>query len=359
VQAHDSDLDAIAALTTTAYGRAFLALANQAALTALLPLDTDTTLAANSDAKIATQKATKAYADALIAANDAMVFKGVIDCSTNPNYPAADRGHTYRVSVAGKIGGASGTNVEVGDLLICLTDGTAAGTQAAVGSAWTITQTNIDGAVTLTGTQTLTNKTLTSPLGIVKADVGLGNVDNTSNTTERAAAATLTNKDVSSATNTFPTNLAQLIALSLVADRLPYANGTGTLALTTLTSFIRTLLDDTTASAARTTLGVDCYVSGLATTGTVTIDAANGEGVYASATLTGNITLAVSNVPTVFMCEYQTTQHASAAKTITLPSGSTPFPTTFNTPAVGKKVRMWLSTIDGGTTWDVYQMVTT
>lgn len=92
-----------------------------------------------------------AAANALIAAGiasvDAMIFKGVIDCSGNPNYPAADRGWSYRVSVAGKIGGASGVNVEPGDLLICLTDGTVSGNQATVGSAWTISQTNLDGAV--------------------------------------------------------------------------------------------------------------------------------------------------------------------------------------------------------------------
>jgi hypothetical protein len=111
-------------------------------------VDTDTTLAANSDARIASQKAVKAYADALIAANDAMVFKGVIDCSGNPNYPAADAGHTYKVSVAGKIGGGAGTNVEVGDTLICTVDGTAGGTQAGVGANWNILQVNIDGAVT-------------------------------------------------------------------------------------------------------------------------------------------------------------------------------------------------------------------
>ena len=92
----------------------------------------------------------KAYVDNLIAAQDVMVFKGVIDCSANPNYPAADRGWTYRVSVAGKIGGASGPNVEVGDILICLTDGTASGDQATVGANWSIIQTNIDGALTTT-----------------------------------------------------------------------------------------------------------------------------------------------------------------------------------------------------------------
>lgn len=51
-------------------------------------------------------------------------------------------------------------------------------------------------------------------------------------------------------------NLAQLAGLSLIADRLPYANGTGTLSLTTFTSFGRSLVDDADATAARTTIGV-------------------------------------------------------------------------------------------------------
>lgn len=68
--------------------------------------------------------------------------------------------------------------------------------------------------VTLTGSQTLTNKTLTSPVvntptGIVKGDVGLGNVDNTSNVTERAAAATLTNKTIAFGSNTVSGTSAQ------------------------------------------------------------------------------------------------------------------------------------------------------
>jgi hypothetical protein len=143
----DSDLTAIAAVATTAYGRAFLALANQAGLQALLGLDTDITLSANSDAKIATQKAVKAYADGLLDANNAYQYKGVIDASTNPNYPAASAGHTYKISVAGKIGGASGVNVEVGDTITAIVDGSAAGNQATVGANWIIVQTNIDGAM--------------------------------------------------------------------------------------------------------------------------------------------------------------------------------------------------------------------
>jgi hypothetical protein len=104
-------------------------------------------LVLHADPSTAMQAATKQYVDQLLAAQDAMIFKGVIDCSANPNYPAADRGWTYRVSVAGKIGGASGINVEAGDLLLCLTDGTASGNQATVGANWTIAQTNLDGAV--------------------------------------------------------------------------------------------------------------------------------------------------------------------------------------------------------------------
>jgi hypothetical protein len=104
------------------------------------------------------QYMTQAEADAryasLSSVADVMVFKGVLDCSTNPNYPAADAGHVYKVSVAGKVGGASGVNVEPGDTLYCITDATASGNHATVGGAWAITQTNIDGVVSGPATAT-------------------------------------------------------------------------------------------------------------------------------------------------------------------------------------------------------------
>lgn len=62
-------------------------------------------------------------------------------------------------------------------------------------------------------------------VGLAKADVGLGNVDNTSNATERAAAATLTNKRVtprtdtvaSSATPTINTDLVDFFSITALA----------------------------------------------------------------------------------------------------------------------------------------------
>jgi hypothetical protein len=159
---------------------------------------------------------TAANAAAQLAAlglGDAMIFKGVIDCSANPNYPAADRGDTYKVSVAGKIGGGSGPNVEVGDTLICNTDSTASGTHASVGSSWGIIQGNIDGAVV--GPASVTDdlpaifdgptgrlvksktyaafKTL---LALVKGDVGLGSVDNTADTGKPVSTAQQTALDL-------------------------------------------------------------------------------------------------------------------------------------------------------------------
>jgi len=164
-------------------------------------VSTDGTLASNSDSLIPSQKAVKQYADALIASSDAMVFKNVIDCSANPDYPSADRGHTYRVSVAGKIGGASGVNVEVGDLLLCLTDGTASGDEAAAGASWAIAQANIDGAVTGAPSSTSGNiATFNGTSGKVIQDGGKalpsGAIVGTTD------SQTLTNKDLKSSSNT-------------------------------------------------------------------------------------------------------------------------------------------------------------
>ena len=96
---------------------------------------------------------------------------------------------------------------------------------------------------TLAGSETLTNKTLTSPVvnsptGIVKGDVGLGNVDNTSNATERAATATLTNKRVtmrvsavsSSGTPTVNTDNCDIATIAALATAITNmsTNQTGT-----------------------------------------------------------------------------------------------------------------------------------
>ena len=92
-----------------------------------------------------TQIATTAFvANAVaksFAANDAMLFKGTIGTNgTVTALPATHNvGWTYRVITAGTY---AGVKCEVGDLIICIADGTAANN-----AHWTVAQTNIDGAV--------------------------------------------------------------------------------------------------------------------------------------------------------------------------------------------------------------------
>lgn len=109
----------------------------------------------STDEQIPTAKAVYNITNKLLGANDAMVFKGVLAATSSGIYtPAADAGHTYKVSAAGKI---NGINVQVGDMLICTTDTTAQATSSnysTINANWNVIQANIDGALTKSGTYT-------------------------------------------------------------------------------------------------------------------------------------------------------------------------------------------------------------
>lgn len=110
---------------------------------------------------LANHIATKGYVDNLVSSGVNII--GVIDASTNPDYPAATAvGDAYHISVAGRIGGGAGELVEPGDLVVA-TAINPGGDQATVGDDWIIMQTNTDQATeTVAGviriaTQTETN----------------------------------------------------------------------------------------------------------------------------------------------------------------------------------------------------------
>ena len=88
----------------------------------------------------------------------------------------------------------------------------------------------------------VTLASLKTALGIVWGDIG-------------STPTTLSGYGITDA-QPLDTELSAIAGLTSAADRLPYFTGSGTASLATFTSFARTLLDDTTAATAATTLGL-------------------------------------------------------------------------------------------------------
>lgn len=107
---------------------------------------TGTAAKATADASgntITSTYATKAEIESLLAAADAMIFRGIVNTANDlPNSHSA--GDTYRVGAEGTypIVDSNGRYCEEGTLIICITNGTAANA-----AHWTAVETNEDGAV--------------------------------------------------------------------------------------------------------------------------------------------------------------------------------------------------------------------
>lgn len=138
-------------------------------------------------------------------------------------------------------------------------------------------------AVTLTN-KTLTTPVINSPTGLVKADVGLGNVDNTSDASKNSASVTLTNHTISGASNTLTVRAA-----SDITGQLPIANG-GT-AATTATAAFNALSPITTKGDLISSDGTNNVRLAVGTNGfALTADSAQTAGVKWSAVATNPMT---------------------------------------------------------------------
>lgn len=93
----------------------------------------------NHDDRYYTETEIDTKLNALLGANDALVFKGIIDGEHPLPTAGYEVGHTYRVNEAGTY---ADQKCEQGDLIICIADALSTSTPH-----WTVAQTNIDGAV--------------------------------------------------------------------------------------------------------------------------------------------------------------------------------------------------------------------
>ena len=202
-----------------------------------------------------TQIANTAFVQAAVSAavSGLLELKGNLDCSANPNYPAASAGDTYYVSVAGKVGGASGVDVDIGDAVIAKADN-AGGTQAAVGTSWFVLEKNLSGVLLAANNLSdLTNA------ATARTNLGLGTAATQASTAFQAADATLTALaalTITSNSLTIGTGTDAFSQTSFAANTFPARASTGALEAKTITDFGLSILDDADAAAVRTTLGL-------------------------------------------------------------------------------------------------------
>jgi hypothetical protein len=154
---------------------------------------------------------------------------------------------------------------------------------------------SVAGVVTLTGTQTLTNKTLTSPAittptGIVKGDVGLGNVDNTSDANKPVSTATQTALDAKQATLVSGTNIKTINGTSVLGS------GDITVSAGTWGSITGTLSSQTDLQTALDAKVAKETFTSLVDGATVAWDQSNKQSPLAKLTSTQSFTINITNV---------------------------------------------------------------
>lgn len=223
-------------------------------------IDTDGTLAANSDALVASQKATKTYADAVTAAAALLAKLLTVDGTASGLDADLLRGVTPTSLAIALIQDALSADMrdtlEIQTYFQAIDAGLTAlsGLTAAAGKipyftsgiASALATLDTDGTLAANSdTSIATQKATKTYVGTAQSTLQ-GNIDD-----EATARAT-----ADSGKQPLDAELTALAGLTSAADKLPYFTGAGTAGVADFTAAGRAIVDDADASAQRTTLGL-------------------------------------------------------------------------------------------------------
>ena len=155
--------------------------------------------------------------------------------------------------------------------------------------------TSSDTLIYATGVDTFTTTTITT--------FGRSLIDDTDASTARTTLGLAIGTNVQA----YDATLNALAGLTTSADQTIYSTGVDTFAMTTLSSFGRTLIDDADASTARTTLGLGTIAT---QNSTAFVDTTTSQSIAGTKTFTGDIAFSGSGKITLSSTSVATTQTA-------------------------------------------------
>lgn len=258
----DSDLTAIAALSTTAYGRALLQLADNAAFLGLIPSATE---ALKGIVELATAAETLTGTDTTRAVHPAGL-KPLLDAKASTTALKAVAFSGSASDLTGLLPTASLPPLAVTSVSVVANQAAMLALTAQEGDVAKRTDNGRTYFLAASPASTLANwievtasGDVTSVAGkvgavtLAKTDVGLGNVDNT---TDAAKPISTLTQNALNAKQSLDATLTALAALTTAANQMIYSTGVDTFAMSAITAFGRSLIDDADAATARTTIDV-------------------------------------------------------------------------------------------------------